>query len=275
MNFHLPPATRTGQDVAALLRRLIHSGELPEGSKLPPQRELAAQLGVSRNALREALAALEALNYVTTQRGAHGGTSVSALGANPELWAGRMRATIDEWDDLAEFRMAVESRAALLAAGHRTEAHLAAMRAAVQALQHGISRQEFRTHDAAFHSQIAAAARSPRLEEAIRDARGELFPSTDNLNYLPSITDMRDEHAALLDAIEAGDGQRAARLMVEHIENSRDVLRAILLADRPGTPPANSPAAAPPSTADPAHPSPTPSSGGSPAAVEGQSCEPS
>jgi len=44
MNFNLPPSTRTGEEVAALLRRLIHSGELPEGSKLPSQRELAAQL---------------------------------------------------------------------------------------------------------------------------------------------------------------------------------------------------------------------------------------
>lgn len=240
MNLRLPPSTRTGEDVAALLRRLIHSGELPEGSKLPPQRELAAQLGVSRSALREALAALEALNYVTTQRGAHGGTSVSALGSNPELWAGRMRATIAEWDDLAEFRIAVESRAALLAATRRTDAHLIAMSGAVDALREGMSRQEFRTHDAAFHSQIAAAAGSPRLEEAIRDARGELFPSTDNLNYLPSIPDMREEHADILAAIEVRDGARAALLMVEHIEHSRDVLRAILLPDsNPGAEPEN------------------------------------
>lgn len=235
MNFNLPPSTRTGEEVAALLRRLIHSGELPEGSKLPPQRELAAQLGVSRMAVREALAALEALNYVTTQRGAHGGTSVSALGSNPELWAGRMRATIGEWDDLAEFRIAVESRAAKLAAERRTDAQIVAMRAAVTALRQGISRQEFRKHDSAFHAEIAAASGSPRLQESIRDARGELFAPTDNLNYLPSVVDMRREHAGLLKAIEARDGARAARLMVRHIEHSRDVLREILIPGQPMT----------------------------------------
>ncbi len=233
MNFHLPPATRTGEEVAALLRRLIHSGELPEGSKLPPQRELAAQLGVSRTALREALAELAALNYVATQRGAHGGTWVSALGSNPDLWAGRMRATLAEFDDLCEFRVAVESRAALLAAGRRTDEHLEAMRRAVEALEEGIPRHVFRAHDSAFHAQIADAAGSPRLEEAIRDARGELFAPTDNLNYLPCITDMRREHAAILRAIQAQDGKRAARLMTSHIENSRDELHSILHPETP------------------------------------------
>lgn len=231
MNFHLAPASRTGEEVARLLRRMIHSGELPEGTRIPPQRELAAELGISCATLREALAELRVLGYVTTLRGAHGGTRIAALGSNAALWTGRLRSTIGDFDELCEYRIAVEAHAARLAAVRRTEAQLSIMEESIGSLRQDMDRAAFRAQDSVFHSTIAVAAGNGRLDDAIRTVRGEFFIPTDNLNFLPSIPTTRDAHSAILGAIKRGDADRAASLMTQHIAASRDELHDILSID--------------------------------------------
>lgn len=76
------------EDVARHIRRLIHDGALSAGDRLPGERDLAADLGVGRVSVREAIRLLADGGYVTVRRGAHGGTLVTGLDSAYEAWLG-------------------------------------------------------------------------------------------------------------------------------------------------------------------------------------------
>ncbi len=220
---------RTGADEAIrFLRSLIHSGELGPGDRLPPERELSAKLGISRLTLRLALKALEASGYIHTRRGAQGGAFVSELADPLDHWAERMRANIHELEGILEFRIAVETRAAALAAQRRTDKDLEAMASAIDHLALVDTRSSFRRADAEFHSAVARASRNTRLEQAIRVARGELFFPTDRLVYEERVKDTERGHRAAFTAIRNQDPLGASAAMESHLKDAWTELRAIL-----------------------------------------------
>ena len=114
-------------DVVEELRGRIHRGELGPGDRLPAERELASRMKVSRDRVREALAALENEGYVVSRRGATGGRFVTELAAPFAAWAAR---TEDDLDDIVDFRLAIECEACRFAAQRRTRSDLHAMRRA-------------------------------------------------------------------------------------------------------------------------------------------------
>jgi DNA-binding FadR family transcriptional regulator len=160
-------------DVAQQLRQLIHSGELGPGDKLPSERELADRLGVARVSLREAIKLLQGTGYVEIKRGARGGTFITGLEAAYRRWVGRLREEASELDDIIDYRIAIESRAAALAAVRRVESDLAEQRTAIERLDDAQERSAFRLADSQFHGAVARASGSRRLEAAIHYARGE------------------------------------------------------------------------------------------------------
>lgn len=217
---------RTASDgVVRFLRSLIHAGELGPGDRLLPERELSAQLGVSRVTLRLALKTLEAMGYICTRRGVHGGAFVSELPVLLERWAEWMRANRQELDDIIDFRIAVETKAAALAAERRTEAELASIEAPIARL--GVTRQSFLRADAEFHKAVARAAHNVRLDRAMRVARGELFLPVDQVIRDDRIPDTESGHRAIFMAIRAQDPVGAAAAMEVHIEYTRAYMRAI------------------------------------------------
>ncbi len=221
---------RTAVEVAGYIRELIQCGDLTMGERLPSQRELAASLGVGRAALREALAVLEQEGYVATRRGAHGGSFIRELAQPAALWLERMRGNVAEVDEIIDFRIAVESRAAALAAQRRTDGDLRELAEATRELRPGMDRAAFRAADARFHSALARASRNSRLAAAVRRARGELFLPTDELGWPAAVGVTRRQHAAILRAVEAGDPSRAARAATAHLERTRADFSAIFLA---------------------------------------------
>src|SRR4051794_32910981 len=88
------------------LKRAIHLGTVSPGERLPPERELARRLGVSRVTLREALRVLQADGYIVTRHGAHGGPEVTAP---PEVLRAALRERLPEFEELIAFRSVVES----------------------------------------------------------------------------------------------------------------------------------------------------------------------
>ena len=86
----------------------------------------------------------------------------------------------------------------------------------------------FRAADSAFHRAIAAAARSPRLEAAIEEARGLLFLPADAPAYPPGTDRSLGDHQGIATAVRGGDGDWAAAAMRAHIESTRDSLRHAL-----------------------------------------------
>lgn len=224
----LVTSARPADEVAAHFRALIQSGELAEGARLPPQRELAKSLGVSRQTVFEALGALEQDGYVNTLRGASGGTVVCELRMPTERWLERLRASVGEFDDVLDFRIGVERQVAVLAAARRTDDDLEALRAAVTDLDASTSLSSYRAADAAFHRALSRAARNPLLEDAVFRARASLFFPVDLLDYEPTIAQTAREHRTIVRAIERGDGAAAARAVATHLEHTRAKLHSML-----------------------------------------------
>ncbi len=215
----------TASDSAVhFLRAMIFSGELGPGDRLPPERDLGARLGISRMTLRLALKALESTGYIVTTRGSRGGSRVTDAASLLECWNQWMRQHSGELDDIFEFRMTVETRLAFLAAERRTDKDLETItNAAAGELGPKDWSSLFRA-DMDIHRSIARAARSPRLEQAMMDARGELFIPVDLARLEERPHQVHDSHGAILEAIRDRDPVRAAEEMRLHIDLVRNLV---------------------------------------------------
>lgn len=143
-------------------------------------------------------------------------------------WLRRMRENLAEFEDIIDYRIAVEAHTVGLAAKRRSEADMRAIEDAARQLSDVTGVLSFRAADTAFHRAVAVAARSPRLAAAIDEARGELFPPTDALVYPPDIEAALCDHSRIAAAVLDGDEGRAATAMREHIESTRNWLRHVL-----------------------------------------------
>lgn len=226
----LPPALTptTPRVITDLICGLIQRGTLNPGDRLPPERALADHLGVARVSLRDALAQLQQQGYLVARRGAHGGTFVAGLAEPRRRWLRRMREHPAELEDIIDYRIAIEVQAARLAAGRRGQADLSAIEEAVRWRPGAAGAPSFRAADSAFHHAIAVAARSPRLEAAIGQARGLLFLPADALAYPPGDDRSFCDHGWIAAAVRDGDEDRAAAAMRAHIEITRNSLRRAL-----------------------------------------------
>ncbi len=216
------------QAVVDHLRASVHRGDYGSGAKLPPERDLAGELNVSRMTLRQAIRILVDLGYLTSRRGAHGGTYVTALEQPYRQWLQAMREDQDKLEDILEYRIATERRAAKLASRRRTADDLSEMRRAIDVMAVARDRLGFRQSDSLFHRAVAAASRSQRLSAAIETARGELFMQTDHLIYAELVEETMEQHRRILEAIEARDEDAAAAAAEAHLEATRCELQRLL-----------------------------------------------
>jgi GntR family transcriptional regulator, transcriptional repressor for pyruvate dehydrogenase complex len=231
------------QAVADHLRGLIHRGEVGPGDRLPAERELAEQLGVARISLREALKILQDDGYVQVRRGALGGTYVTELLQPVQQWRARMQDQAGEIDDMIDFRIALETDAAWLAAKRRTASDLSQLRTAIKALQRADGRAAFRSSDSHFHDGLARASGNHRLETAIRAIRGELFSPHDLLPFVDPVEESVRDHRRIHEAVRDRDPEAAAAAMREHVERTRVQLREIVFGSGLGSPASPSPEA--------------------------------
>jgi GntR family transcriptional regulator, transcriptional repressor for pyruvate dehydrogenase complex len=215
---------RSLADVIDEIRGPIHRGEFGPGDRLPSERELAANLGGSRDRLRAALAALEADGYLVSRRGATGGRFVTELASPFATWAAR---TAHELDDIVDFRLAVECQAARFAADRRTAHDLERMCAAVTRLDAVGTPREYRLADVSFHASVAVASGNDRLAAAVERARGELFEPADVL-WEDGQNESLVDHSRILSAIQTSNAAGAAAAMAEHIEHTRSELHRLL-----------------------------------------------
>jgi DNA-binding FadR family transcriptional regulator len=195
--------------VIAQLRTQITSGEWPVGSRIPTEPELVEQLGVARNTVREAVRALAHNGLLDIRQGS--GTYVLATS---EL-AGVMqrRFTDADRDQLAEVRGVLEAAAARLAARRRTQRDLSQLDKALDRRERAWESGHaagFVDADAALHLAVVASAHNEVLTEMYADLgqvlrdliRADVGEELRPENYV--------EHGALVEAIRAGDGDRAA-----------------------------------------------------------------
>ncbi|MEV5486195.1 MULTISPECIES: FadR/GntR family transcriptional regulator [Streptomyces] len=204
-----PHRSALADQVIAQLRAQITSGEWPVGSRIPTEPELVEQLGVARNTVREAVRALAHNGLLDIRQGS--GTYVVATSELAGVMHRRFAAA--EPGHVAELRSALEASAARLAARRRTEADLRQIDGLLErreaAWESGAT-EAFVEADATFHLAIVAASHNEVLAEVYADLGGVL---RDHLRADVG-AELRPEahmdHSRLVEAIRAGDGDRAA-----------------------------------------------------------------
>ncbi|RJG09015.1 FadR family transcriptional regulator [Pseudomonas cavernicola] len=221
-------ATAAYELVVEQIRKSIFLGRFMPGDKLPPERDLAEQMLVSRTTIREAIRVLEGEGLVSTKRGAGGGLTVlqqnKLTQAEVEIY---IEYQMDLLDSLFEFRIANEAAAARLAAVKRTDAHLEKMRKAVDAMDAICASAESRSvltnisrfgaWDSEFHLAIAEASMNEYLLKAVEDSRAAMFLPVGKV--FSRLEDRANEHhQEILQAIEAKDPDLAAEKMRQHLE---------------------------------------------------------
>ncbi|WP_031515177.1 FadR/GntR family transcriptional regulator [Streptomyces sp. NRRL F-5123] len=206
------------------LREQIVSGQWPVGTRLPGETALAAQLGVGRSTVREAVRALAGAGLVKSRQGA----GVFVISAEPdEDFGTRLRRSAVA--DVYEVRAMVEVQAARLAAERRTEADLAGLDAALAARREAAGRgaAAFVAADIALHAGVVAAARNPVLTDLFAEFAPVLHEGLTDLVDLLDLPpgDGDASHAALVAAIASGDAPTAAHILEAELASTLALLR--------------------------------------------------
>lgn len=217
---------RLYRQIAEQLRQLMASGEFTVGSRLPAERDLAAQLGVSRPSVREALIALEVEGMIEVRTGSGIYVQSTTLAKSPTR-----DTTSDapaEWGPLEVMsaRILVEAEVAALAARNAQKKDLQNIRAGLQKMKLEAARDEVpRWGDEAFHEGIAQACGNSVLLDTVQrfwQARnGPLFERLgDYFEHPASWQAAIAEHQMVLDAIEARDSSGARKAMQKHLKQA-------------------------------------------------------
>ncbi|WBQ03670.1 FadR/GntR family transcriptional regulator [Kribbella sp. CA-293567] len=214
--------TRLYEQVAEQITGWIAENGLGAGDRLPPERELAVRLGVSRATLSQALVALEVIGVVVVRHG-DGTVLTDRAGAGAVIDA--IRAHADRLPEIIEARDALESKLAALAAVRRTDADLAAIRAALEEMERDIAAGGRGVEgDELFHGAVTRAARSELLAQMMA-ALEDLIKETrlESLSQPGRPRESLAGHRRVADAIVAADPRAAAQAMHEHVMLVSDV----------------------------------------------------
>jgi DNA-binding FadR family transcriptional regulator len=214
---------RLYRQIADQVRGLIAQGEFPTGSRLPAERDLARQLGVSRPSVREALIALEVEGRVEVR----GGSGVYVR-ARQEAANGSAAVPAGEWGplELLRARRVVEGEIASLAALEGKRRQVDAIGDAITSMHRDADAgMQPYAGDRAFHVAVAEAAGNVVLLETVQtywDARrGPLFERLgDHFESVPSWRKAIAEHELVYDAIRARDGAAARDAMRHHLDKA-------------------------------------------------------
>lgn len=220
------PRLRTHEQVLAEIEHRLSTGNLKAGDRLPPERQLAEALGVSRGAVREALRVLEAIGVVEAGTGSgptSGSTIVTdSIAGMAMVLRIHLQLASFSHHDLVEVRLLIEQLAARDAAAVATAEDIQDLRSIVGRMGGAHTTASYNNLDSTFHVRIArmsgnglAAALMAALREALKAAMVEAFERLDDpARKMKTLT---KEHSAIVDAIATGDAEGAADRVARHI----------------------------------------------------------
>ena len=218
-----PPTTF--EETVERLGTAIRLGILGAGTRLPSERELADQLGISRSTLRQAITTLVQSGHLESIRGRGGGTFVVQ---EPPLAEGAGGPLPPDWRGVYDLRVAVESGAALLAAERVDEDILGLMRSYVERMDARPEFDEYRRADVGFHIAIAQATGVARLVALMTEVQGEISELIAHIAHPEEVLAHSNiEHARIIEALEHHDGPRAVRLLRRHLEGTEHILAGL------------------------------------------------
>lgn len=226
------PRVRTYELVLQRIEAQIVSGALSAGERLPPERELAELLGVSRPAVREALRVLEAQGALKSQvgQGPGSGTIIDRLPSDALIRLLRLHVALGSFPlaDVIETRVTLERSIALLACRNARPQDISRTRAILESMDEpDITQETFNQLDIDFHMEIAEAGGNRLMCDMTRAIRESVrvpflaavnaMPTTGKYSWSSRLVSLRAEHHAVFRAFEAGDGEKASDLLEAHI----------------------------------------------------------
>jgi GntR family transcriptional repressor for pyruvate dehydrogenase complex len=215
-----PPTTL--EQTVERLGTAVRLGLLSPGTRLPPERDLAERLEISRSTLRQALTTLVASGHLVAIRGRTGGTFVADA---PPLTDHSWGSLGGEAGTLLDYRLAVEAGAAVLAAERAEPSELDLLNALVDRMDEITEFEDFRRADVRFHIGIAEAAHSRRLVTEMTEVQGRV---SEMISRMPPPDDLlrrsNEQHRELVQCLRARDAGEAVRVVREHIRATERIL---------------------------------------------------
>lgn len=205
------------------VRELIEQGELGPGDRLPPERELAVRVGVSRPSVRAGLRALSAMGVVQSRHGA--GTFIRGgppmLGSEPLSFLAALHGF--SRDEMFEARRVLEVGVAGLAAERATGDQLATISEEITGMYASMDDpQAFLVHDIRFHRAVATASGNPILASLVEMVSGIFYEQRRRTaSHGSDLKEAADLHRGLYNALRQRDPDRARRAMDEHLTLAR------------------------------------------------------
>jgi GntR family transcriptional regulator, transcriptional repressor for pyruvate dehydrogenase complex len=223
----VPRPARAYEVIVDQIENAIYTGRLTPGSRLPSERDLMGQFGVSRATVREALRVLEAGGMIRSRRADPGGGAEVLPFSTESLYkALTSLVALEQLDLLAlvQFRMVIEGSIAGLAAQVRTAAALEAMESQFDAMETAVDKDydAYASADVAFHQAVDDSVRNPLLAVCNEVARGVTIKLADLRSaHRTDAQQFRSEqcqrHGQMLDAIRDGDAPAATRAARDHL----------------------------------------------------------
>jgi GntR family transcriptional repressor for pyruvate dehydrogenase complex len=220
------PGSRAWEQVLARLEQMLLSGEVTPGQRLPGERVLAANLGVGRSSVREALRVMEALGLLRAQTGS--GPSAGAMivsrptGGMSMLLRMQVAAQGFPVSDVVQTRLVLETEVMRTLAARRPAPDLATAVELLDAMDDAaLSETEFLILDSQFHVALADAAGNQVVAAMMAGLRESIeayvVGGVDVAAWPTTCTRLRHEHRGLVSAVEAGDPDLAERRILDHI----------------------------------------------------------
>ncbi|KAF0162974.1 MAG: GntR family transcriptional regulator transcriptional repressor for pyruvate dehydrogenase complex [Rhodocyclaceae bacterium] len=229
---HRLNARKLSDSIAAELEQRILEGSWKAGDRLPAERELSTQLGVSRASLREGLQKLVSRGLLSSRQG--GGTYVTdRLDAGfLEPWEGLLRKHASVREDLLEFRELLEAKAAACAAERATAEDKARLQRCFDTLDQAYrdgALEVVAAADLAFHQAVAEAAHNAIIghltASLLRLLQDSLQLNLAELMQAPQARELlRRQHQSIFESIMQGDQAAAGRQAAKHVDYVRDTL---------------------------------------------------
>jgi GntR family transcriptional regulator, transcriptional repressor for pyruvate dehydrogenase complex len=219
-----PPTTF--EETVERLGTAIRLGLLAPGTRLPPERDLATELHISRSTLRQALTTLEQSGHLVARRGRSGGTFVTEQPPLAEL----DDEPLDEhgWAVL-DHRVAIETGAVILAAERAGAPDLRRLDDLVEKMAAASDFEDYRRADMRFHIGLAEAAASPRLVTEMTEVQGQMSDLIALIAHPDQVlTHSNEQHRRLVALLRKQAASKAVALMREHIEGTEHILAGLL-----------------------------------------------
>lgn len=225
---------RAGNGFEEALERIlqvVRLGLVPSGERLPPERELARQLGISRVTLREVLKVLQDQGLLESRRGRYGGSFVRTGLPDSDRGRKALRSRVADIDieDVLRFREVLDVGAAGLCASQGlTPNHVTRLREALSRTRDA-PLSDYRRLDTLFHLTLVGLCGSPSLAEHYAAVRASLNDLLERIPLLVrNLEHSQRQHTALVEAVLAGDAGRARETMREHCAGTAALLRGFL-----------------------------------------------